>query len=119
MRADVKLTNLSRRQIARRMKQLGTPVSKNIVKRLLRDEVYRRRKPQKKRTMGQQSKGRLASLISAMPMVLRRWEASSVGESLSSVSTRQMHLWVNESLGQTRESKRRIAFAEASLETIG
>ena len=53
MRADVKWTNLSRRQIARRMAELGTPVSKNIVSRLLWNEGFRRRKPQKKRTMGQ------------------------------------------------------------------
>lgn len=53
MRADVKWTNLSRRQIARRMAERGTPVSKNIVSRLLWNEGYRRRKPQKKRTMGQ------------------------------------------------------------------
>ena len=53
MRADVKWTNLSRRQIATRMTQLGTPVSKNIVGRLLFNEGFRRRKPQKKRTMGQ------------------------------------------------------------------
>ena len=53
MRADVKWTNLSRRQIAKRMKILSTPVSKNIVKRLLWNEGFRRRKPQKKRTMGQ------------------------------------------------------------------
>lgn len=53
MRADVKWTNLSRRQIARRLTDLGTPVSKNIVARLLFNEGFRRRKPQKKRTMGQ------------------------------------------------------------------
>ncbi|MEM9942036.1 MAG: ISAzo13 family transposase, partial [Planctomycetota bacterium] len=53
MRADVKWTNLSRRQIARRITDLGTPVSKNVVRRLLWNEGYRRRKPQKKRTMGQ------------------------------------------------------------------
>ena len=35
------------------MKELGTPVGKNIVKRLLWDEGYRRRKPKKMRTMGQ------------------------------------------------------------------
>ena len=45
--------NLSRRQIAKQISDLGTPVSKNIVKRLLWNEGYRRRKPQKKRTMGQ------------------------------------------------------------------
>jgi len=53
MRADVKWTNLSRRQIAKAMAELGTPVSKNIVSRLLWNEGFRRRKPQKKRTMGQ------------------------------------------------------------------
>lgn len=53
MRADVKWTNLSRRQIAKRITELGTPVSKNVVSRLLFNEGFRRRKPQKKRTMGQ------------------------------------------------------------------
>jgi len=53
MRADVKWTNLSRRQIAKRVTELGTPVSRNVVSRLLTGEGFRRRKPQKKRTMGQ------------------------------------------------------------------
>jgi len=53
MREDVKWTNLSRRQIAKRMTELGAPVSKNIVSRLLWNEGFRRRKPQKKRTMGE------------------------------------------------------------------
>ena len=53
MREDVKWTNLSRRQISRRLKELGTPAGKNVVSRLLWDHGYRRRKPQKKRTMGQ------------------------------------------------------------------
>ena len=53
MRADLKWTNLSRRQISRRMKALGMEASKKIVCRLLRNHGYRRRKPQKKRTMGQ------------------------------------------------------------------
>lgn len=53
MRADVKWTNLSRRQISRRLTDMGTPASKNIVSRLLWKHGYRRRKPQKKRTMGQ------------------------------------------------------------------
>ena len=52
-RQDVQWTNLSRRQISRRLKQLGTPASKNVVSRWLHDHKYRRRKPQKKRTMGQ------------------------------------------------------------------
>ena len=53
MREDVKWTNLSRRQISRRLKELGTPAGKNVVSRLLWEHGYRRRKPQKKRTMGQ------------------------------------------------------------------
>lgn len=35
------------------MEELGSSVSKNIVSRLLQNHGYRRRKPQKKRTMGQ------------------------------------------------------------------
>jgi len=53
MRSDVKWTNLSRRQISRRLKAMGTPAGKNVVSRLLREQGYRRRKPQKKRTMKQ------------------------------------------------------------------
>ena len=53
LRAGVKWTNLSRRQIARQLQALGTPASKNVVSRLLREHGYRRRKPQKKRTMGE------------------------------------------------------------------
>ena len=52
MREDVKWTNLSRRQISRRLKDLGTPAGKNVVSRLLWEHGYRRRKPQKKRNDG-------------------------------------------------------------------
>ena len=52
MRTEVKWTNLSRRQIARRLKAMGTPASRNTVSRLLRKHGYRRRKAQKKTTMG-------------------------------------------------------------------
>jgi Rhodopirellula transposase DDE domain len=52
MNADVKWTNLSRRQIARRMKDLGMPVSHRIVGQLLHEQGYRRRKAQKKKAMG-------------------------------------------------------------------
>jgi hypothetical protein len=52
MRADVKWTNLSRRQIAKKLAELGTPVSRDVVSQLLRKHRYRRRKAQKKTTMG-------------------------------------------------------------------
>ena len=47
MRQEVKWTNLSRRKISIKLKELGTPASKNY------ESGYRRRKPEKKRTMGQ------------------------------------------------------------------
>jgi Rhodopirellula transposase DDE domain len=52
MRAEVKWTNLSRRQISQRLKELGTPASKHVVARLLHKHGFRRRKAQKKVTMG-------------------------------------------------------------------
>jgi len=52
MRTDVKWTNLSRRQIAQRMTELGTPVSRDVVSQLLRKHRFRRRKALKKKTMG-------------------------------------------------------------------
>jgi hypothetical protein len=52
MRADVRWTNLSRRQIAKRLGELGTPVGRDVVSQLLRRHGYRRRKAQKQTTMG-------------------------------------------------------------------
>lgn len=53
MNADVKWTNLSRRQIARRLKELGTPVSRRVVSQLLRRNGYRRRQAFKYQAMGE------------------------------------------------------------------
>jgi DDE family transposase/transposase len=53
MNADVKWTNLSRRQIARRLQERGKPVSRRIVSQLLREHGYRRRKALKKKTLKQ------------------------------------------------------------------
>ncbi len=52
MRAEVKWTNLSRRQISQRLKELGTPAGKQVVARLLHQHGFRRRKAQKKVAMG-------------------------------------------------------------------
>jgi Rhodopirellula transposase DDE domain len=52
MRGDVRWTNLSRGEIAKRMGALGTPVSRDVVSQLLRRHGYRRRKALKKKTMG-------------------------------------------------------------------
>ena len=53
MSENLKWTNLSRRQISRKLEELGTPANKDTVSRLLYEQGFRRRKPQKKRTMGQ------------------------------------------------------------------
>jgi hypothetical protein len=60
MRLEVKWTNLSRRQIAERMADLGTRVGRDVVSQLLRKHRYRRRKAQKKTTMGPRHKDRNA-----------------------------------------------------------
>jgi hypothetical protein len=52
MRTEVKWTNLSRRQIAKQMTDLGTPVGRDVVSQLLRKHGYRKRKALKKKTMG-------------------------------------------------------------------
>jgi Rhodopirellula transposase DDE domain len=60
MRTDVKWTNLSRRQIARAVTELGTPASRHVISQLLRKHGYRRRKAQKKKTMGPRNPNRNA-----------------------------------------------------------
>ena len=47
MRAEVKWTNLSLRSIVRRMDELGTHVSRDLVSQLLKKHGYRKRKAQK------------------------------------------------------------------------
>src|SRR5271165_1229024 len=60
MRAEVKWTNLSRRQIAARLTAMGTPVSRHVVSLLLRKHRYRRRKALKQKTMGPRNPNRNA-----------------------------------------------------------
>jgi hypothetical protein len=60
MRPELKWTNLSRRQIAKRITALGTPVSRHVVSQLLRKHGYRRRKALKKKTMGPRNPDRNA-----------------------------------------------------------
>ena len=52
MRLEVRWTNLSRRQIAARVTELGTPVGRHVVSQLLRKHRYRKRRASKTRTMG-------------------------------------------------------------------
>ena len=60
MRANVKWTNLSRKEIAFRVTALGTPVSRDVASQLLRKHKYRKRKALKKKTMGPRNPNRNA-----------------------------------------------------------
>lgn len=52
MRQEVRWTNLSRRNISRQLEKTETPASKNVVSKVLYEQGFRRRQPQKKKTMG-------------------------------------------------------------------
>jgi hypothetical protein len=52
MRLEVRWTDLSRRQIAARVTELGTPIGRHVASQLLREHRYRKRKAMKARTMG-------------------------------------------------------------------
>jgi len=60
MDAKVKWTNLSKGEIAERMKQKGIDVSRNIIKKLFKKHGYVKRKAQKKRASGPAHKDRNA-----------------------------------------------------------
>jgi len=52
MRADVRWTNLTIRQISHRLRELGTPAGRRVVKHLLRKHGYVKRKARKSKAMG-------------------------------------------------------------------
>src|SRR5262249_9683183 len=68
MRADVKWTNLSRRQIAKKLGELGTPVGRDVVSQLLRKHGYGRRKARKTKTMGPRHPDRNAHFENIGPL---------------------------------------------------
>jgi hypothetical protein len=91
MRTDVKWTNLSRRKISRRLGELGTPASKRVVSDLLWAEGYRRRKSQKKRTMGQHV-GRNAQFEKIAKL---KQEYLDAGQPVISIDTKKKELLGN------------------------
>lgn len=105
MNADVKWTNLSRRQIARRMTDLGTPVSRRVVSQLLREQGYRRRKALKSVAMGQHP-DRNAQFETIARL---KHEYLSVGDPVLSVDTKKKELLGNfyrEGVIETQETIR-------------
>jgi hypothetical protein len=89
MRLEVKWTNLSRRQIAKRVKDLGTPVSRHVVSQLLRKHGYRRRKALKKKTMGPRHPDRDAQFENIASLKKEYLEA---GSPVISIDTKKKEL---------------------------
>ena len=54
MRQGVLWTNLSRREISRRLAEMGTPASRHVVRKLLKKHGLGQRKACKKKSMGAQ-----------------------------------------------------------------
>lgn len=52
MREDVLWTNLSRREISRRLREMGTPAGRNVVRKLLKKSGMGQRTARKKKSMG-------------------------------------------------------------------
>src|SRR4051812_17925529 len=89
MRLEVKWTNLSRRQIASRVTELGTPVSRHVVSQLLKTHRYRRRKARKARTMGPRHPDRNAQFENIGRL---RREYSAAGLPVVSIDTKKKEL---------------------------
>jgi len=89
MRADVKWTNLSRKEIALRVTALGTPVSRDVVSQLLRKHKYRKRKALKKKTMGPRNPNRNAQFENIARL---KKEYLSAGLPVMSMDTKKKEL---------------------------
>jgi hypothetical protein len=89
MRAEVKWTNLSRRQIAERLAAMGTPAGRDVVSQLLRKHGYRRRKALKKKTMGRRHPDRNAQFENIARL---KREYLAAGSPVISVDTKKKEL---------------------------
>lgn len=71
-----------------------------------------------KRLEGQHSKGGFTSLASAMPTVLCRWTSDRVRQLLPTVTTKQLSSWLEQELGSTLGSKRKLAYQESAIASV-
>ena len=91
MKEGVRWTNLSRRAISRELEKTDTPAGKNVVSSILREQEYRRRKPQKSKTMGQH-KDRNAQFENIAKL---KQEYLAAGKPVLSVDTKKKELLGN------------------------
>jgi len=92
MRAEVKWTDLARRQISRGLAERGTPAGRRVVKHLLKRHGYVKRKAQKSRTMGRRHPDRNAQFENIARLKQQFLEA---GDPVISMDTKKKELLGN------------------------
>jgi hypothetical protein len=92
MRQEVRWTDLTRRQISRRMAERGTPAGKRVVKQLLKQHGYVKRKAQKSQTMGRRHPDRNAQFEKIARL---KQEYLEVGDPVVSIDTKKKELLGN------------------------
>jgi len=92
MRAEVKWTDLTRRQIAQRLAERGTPAGGRVVKQLLRRHGYVKRKAQKSQTMGRRHPDRNAQFENIARL---KQEFLAAGDPVISMDTKKRELLGN------------------------
>ena len=90
MRVGVLWTNLSLRELQRRLIDLGTPASRRVIRRLLRQLKIGRRTARKKKTMGDHP-DRNAQFENIARARLRR-EFQDAGQPIISIDTKKKTL---------------------------
>ena len=92
MRAGVKWTDLTRREISQRLAERGTPAGKRVVRQLLRRHGYVKRKARKSQTMGPRHPDRNAQFRNIARLKLEYLEA---GQPVVSMDTKKKELLGN------------------------
>ena len=89
MREGVKWTDLTRREISQRLKERGTPAGKRVVKQLLKQHGYVKRKARKKVEMGPRHPDRNAQFETIARL---KEEYLAAGQPVLSIDTKKKEL---------------------------
>ena len=92
MREDIKWTDLTRREISRRLAERGTPGGRGVVKQLLRRHGYVKRKAQKVKAMGPRHPDRNAQFENIARL---KQEYLETGQPVVSMDTKKKELLGN------------------------
>ena len=92
MREEVKWTDLTRREISRRLGELGTPAGRGVVKQLLKKHGYVKRKARKTQSMGPRHPDRNAQFENIARL---KQEYMAAGQPVLSIDTKKKELLGN------------------------